>query len=157
MLSHEGLGEGVTKILIEEPNRVLVVDDMPDRLGAMISDGVLVTKQITYAPNALRAICLLGEEKFDVVFLDHDLETYLGERELTGQDVARTLASLPPEFRPKHVVIHSMNFPGARAIEAILREAGIDHTRIPLTAFVNWSPLRADDSPGDCESIERYG
>jgi hypothetical protein len=151
----------MTQIRIDAPNRVLFVDDMHDRLEALLDEGVIVTKEVVYAPNALKALDYLQLDRFDVVFLDHDLETYVYEpycREITGQDVARAIADLPPDFRPRCAIIHSMNPSGARRMETILLQAGIPTHRIPITAMSGWAPMRADDSPPpDVDDVERYG
>jgi hypothetical protein len=77
-----------------------------------------------------------------VVFLDHDLETYTDQTEITGADVAKTIAGLP--WKPSLVVIHSMNPSGAKTMEGILSGEGIQVLRIPISALTRWSPTRGD-------------
>ena len=76
------------------------------------------------------AIAMLnGEPPFDVVYLDHDLGEIADEpphNELTGRVVAQYIASvLPPDKRPKQVVIHSWNIDGSKRMRDILQDAGL--------------------------------
>jgi CheY-like chemotaxis protein len=75
------------------------------------------------------AIVALKAQRYDVIFLDHDLN----EEEFTGADVACYIANeMPEEMRPKMVWIHSMNPVGASNIESIIRKAGIKTRRVPF-------------------------
>lgn len=67
---------------------------------------------------------------FDVAQLDHDLseEAAMGkppDGEKTGTDVAKYIAAMPEEKRPKLIVIHSFNRYGALRMAHILRDAGV--------------------------------
>lgn len=129
------------QICIEAPARVLVVEDFQDRVDCLVSDGIIRT-EFTHAKNALQALDYL-DERWDVIFLDHDLETYLQDpykREITGTDIARYMATL--DWRPSRVIIHSMNPTGAIAMERILRDAGFSVLRIPITAISSWVPQK---------------
>lgn len=88
---------------------------------------------------------LIADPQYDFVFLDHDLNDnhkyrsvkkidgdnipdYVGPCtvELTGVDVAIFIARiLEPGKRPKEVVVHSWNPPGAERMIQTLRDAGI--------------------------------
>ena len=83
---------------------------------------------------------LQESERFDVFFLDHDLNDfgqrslgpsdsmYGGVREMTGADFCRFIANeLPESKHPDIIVIHSWNDSGAKSMVSILR-----HTGIPL-------------------------
>jgi CheY-like chemotaxis protein len=125
-------------VVIESPARVLVVDDFPCRKDALYASGVLKTA-CTYSSNALHALDQLEMNEFDVIFLDHDLETYVYEpypREITGRDLAKCIVGLP--WKPALVVIHSMNPKGAEVMESILQGEGIKVLRIPITELAGW-------------------
>jgi CheY-like chemotaxis protein len=87
---------------------------------------------------------LIADPQYDFVFLDHDLNDnqyksvthidgdnipgFVGQcrKELTGLDVTLFIARiLEPEKRPKEVVVHSWNPPGAERMIQMLREVGI--------------------------------
>ena len=117
--------------------RILFLDDDTERRDAFDkmhrhANMIVFTKTVTGAKDALRAI------RFDVAFLDHDLADYgpydmYGHRdEYTGQHVATFIAAMPAEFRPDAVVIHSWNPDGAKAMERILKQAGVKCSRKPF-------------------------
>lgn len=132
------------RIIIEPPIQdVLVVDDEVSRLEAMKASGVFKGVTPVYAHSALLAIELICAKPWEVLFLDHDLETYMHDpypREITGQHVVQVL--LAQSWRPKLVVVHSMNFGAAKIMEAMLDDAGVEHIRTPVTAFTGWMPSR---------------
>lgn len=78
-------------------------------------------------------------ERFDVFFLDHDLNDFgqrsigptismygSGVRELTGADFCRFIANeLSEEKHPDLIVIHSWNDSGAQNMVSILKPTGI--------------------------------
>ena len=67
---------------------------------------------------------LRDSERFDIAFLDHDLDgrTFVEEREGTGTEVAEYIAaSMNADERPRRVVVHSHNPAGARRMSDILR------------------------------------
>lgn len=81
------------------------------------------------------ALSALRENKFDIAFLDHDLNMYEhksvgmsqhGPIELTGAHVAAFITAMDPDKRPSFAVVHSWNPAGARNIIEILREAGVE-------------------------------
>ena len=78
------------------------------------------------AKTANEAIAILGEAKFDLVFLDHDLsfmDAGFPDRQFdNGKEVARFLAIT--KFAGK-VVIHSKNEDGVKAIQKVLPQATV--------------------------------
>ncbi len=83
------------------------------------------------------AIRWLGERDYRAVLLDHDLteEHYFSNEpddERTGYAVARWLALNPDRQRDATVVIHSLNYPGARRMLDALLDAGRDAEHIPF-------------------------
>lgn len=121
--------------------RILVLDDDKERHQAFARnfDGHDVVHVETY-DSALAA--LLKQPRFDVVYLDHDLNDfeaqsyapgdsmYEGPRELDGQDVAVFMArELPESKHPELVVVHSWNPSGADAMVSTLRRANFSVRR----------------------------
>ncbi len=85
---------------------------------------------ITAAKNYSEACSLLADTVFDVAYLDHDLSELAAAgrpaaEEKTGTHVAEFIVSLPPDRRPRFVVLHSYNDAGRRRMAAILDEAGV--------------------------------
>jgi CheY-like chemotaxis protein len=124
--------------------RILFVDDAPERLAGLASrDAVMATA--AEASTVLEALNKLREHgPWDIIFLDRDM----GEdrvmdpypHEPSGEDIAYLLAGAELQWKPRLVVVHSMNFERAKLIVAILRKANIRTMRIPFTVLVN-SPL----------------
>jgi hypothetical protein len=98
--------------------RRLILDDSTERLevfGSRFPGCVLVS---TYE----EAIQAMNGERFDEVWLDHDLGTLRN-----GCDVAYWMATeLPPIKLPGRVIVHSWNPAGARAIATTLQPVGIN-------------------------------
>lgn len=71
------------------------------------------------------ALSQLRNNKFDVVWLDHDLDETEADPDENGQVVARYIAWHQEEdLRPRCVVVHSINPEGAKAMAHILRDSG---------------------------------
>lgn len=124
--------------------RILVLDDDMERHQAFARnfDGHDVVHVDCY-DGALAA--LLKQPRFDVVYLDHDLNDfglksygpgdsmYGGLRELDGHDVAVFMArELPEPKYPERVVVHSWNPEGAKAMLTTLRKANFDAEMEPF-------------------------
>jgi hypothetical protein len=65
------------------------------------------------------AVRRIAERRYDLVCLDHDLETEGFDR--SGLDVARFVRRMPAGRRPKAVFIHSWNPRGADRMYEVLR------------------------------------
>lgn len=86
---------------------------------------------VTQAWEYESAVKALSENVFDVAYLDHDLsiEAAMGELvadEKTGTHVAEFIAGLPPERRPKFVIVHSFNPVGRMRMRSILQSVGVE-------------------------------
>lgn len=81
---------------------------------------------LTQVSTVEEAIRFLKTNKFDAVFLDHDLGGHSnvksGGKEPTGYDVALFMKE-NPQYMPKEVYIHSMNPAGAKNIKQVLPKA----------------------------------
>lgn len=109
--------------------KILFLDDDKERHRRFVMNRI--GQDITTAWTCAEACKLLSEEVYDVAYLDHDLSESAasghpaaGER--TGTHVAEFIAAMPPEKRPRTVIIHSFNDYGRKRMRAILREAGVE-------------------------------
>lgn len=107
--------------------RVLFLDD--DRERHRIFRQNAIGHDLVQAWSYEDALAALAGERFDQVFLDHDLSDQAamgtpGPGEKTGLDAAVLLAALPDDRRPQLVVIHSYNPAGAQRMAFVLGEAG---------------------------------
>jgi CheY-like chemotaxis protein len=83
------------------------------------------------------AVRWLAERDYRAVLLDHDLtdEHYFSNEpddERTGYAVARWLAENPTAHRDALIVVHSLNYTGARRMIELLRASGRDAEHIPF-------------------------
>src|SRR3954467_10883234 len=113
--------------------RVLVLDDDNNRHVTFRRN--LIGHDVVHVHTYDEAVAALAGERFDVMFLDHDLnlegvhrsvrrdeETGV-EWEMNGAHVAHVIAELPSEKRPDEVFVHSYNPDGASNMIAILHAA----------------------------------
>ncbi|MGB8508884.1 MAG: cyclic-phosphate processing receiver domain-containing protein [Pyrinomonadaceae bacterium] len=89
------------------------------------------------AVEPLHAIELLEANRYDAVFLDHDLlpEHYHSDvldDERTGYAVARWLASRPDRQSSSHIIVHTRNADGALRMVELLRRAGRQAEHVPF-------------------------
>lgn len=114
--------------------RILFLDDNENRHRSFLAQNIgHVVVPVYKARHAINALEMY--EPFDVASLDHDLDWQatagLEPLEETGLTVARHIASMPPERRPKMVIVHSFNPVGAQAMYDVLAEAGVNVARGP--------------------------
>lgn len=108
--------------------RILFLDDSKERHRRFTMNRIGMN--IAQAWDCAEACRLLAETVFDVAYLDHDLSDLAAAGmpaadEKTGTHVAEYIAAMPPEKRPRRVVIHSFNDYGRRRMAGILRDAGV--------------------------------
>jgi len=124
--------------------RILVLDDDDERHAYFRRQ--LIGNDVVHVHTYSECLdALLGQEIFEVVFLDHDLngngyQSLVSERpghqeramtrysrkgELDGRDVAEDMVKLlPEEKRPYQTIVHSWNPDGAKEMIAILKDGG---------------------------------
>lgn len=113
--------------------KILVLDDDHTRLKkfkqALIGNKVICVKTADECINTL-----ITGGPFEYCFLDHDLGGKVHQKsgKGTGYEVAEFI-SQSNLFKPKHIIIHSINGPGARLMESVLRESG--HESIQYIPF----------------------
>jgi len=118
------------------PMRILILDDEKTRHFIIASMLKRNKHEIFHAYSYDEAIEALAGERFDEMYLDHDIDSFVQEMyckyELTGAHVARAIVAMPSEKFPNRVVVHSWNHDGARHMRSILQSHGI---RVLLAPF----------------------
>jgi DNA-binding response OmpR family regulator len=117
------------------PMRVFVLDDDPERLEWF--ERRFRHDEVDTAQDAVTAIEMLDNNRYDAIFLDHDLlpEHYGAKEwddERTGYAVACALAGEVRQQRSATIIIHSLNTDGAVRMAEKLREAGYAADYIPF-------------------------
>jgi CheY-like chemotaxis protein len=115
--------------------RVLIVED--DETRCLWFRERLAGHRLDVTCDVLTAIEWLRRNDYQAVLLDHDLleEHYFAadwDDERTGYAVARWLADNPTLQRDALIIIHSLNYEGARRMLELLRNAGRDAEHIPF-------------------------
>jgi len=115
--------------------RVLIVED-DERRCAWFRER-LAGSLLDVTCDVREAVRWLAERDYRALLLDHDLvrEHYFSDEpddERTGYAVARWLAQNPTAQRDALIVVHSLNYAGARRMVEVLRAAGRDAEHIPF-------------------------
>ena len=116
-------------------NRILIVEDDEARCAWFRER--LAGSQLDVTCDVRQAVLWLAERDYRAVLLDHDLadEHYFSNEpddERTGYAVARWLAENPTSQRDALIVVHSLNYTGARRMVEVLRASGRDAEHIPF-------------------------
>lgn len=100
---------------------ILFLDDMKSRRDIFQQNSV--GHSVDFAVNAQEAISFLKNKKYDVIYLDHDLEESHYESNHDdhedGRFVARKLKEMKQHYG-KIVIVHSLNPSGRANIKSIL-------------------------------------
>jgi CheY-like chemotaxis protein len=116
-------------------HRVLIVEDDETRCAWFRER--LAGSLLDVTCDVATAVLWLAERDYQAVLLDHDLtdEHYFStepDDERTGYAVARWLAEHPTSQRDALIVVHSLNYVGARRMVEVLRAAGREAEHIPF-------------------------
>ena len=101
---------------------ILILEDNKER--CKLFNNLRQEHSVTITEFAHEAIRLLSLNKYDMLFLDHDL----GGQEMvpsgpgTGYEVAEFLSN-NKQFKPEQIIVHSFNGPGSQNIMKALPEA----------------------------------
>lgn len=111
--------------------KVLILEDDPARMVAFRKrlDESGRAYELDHSETAAGAILMLQHQRYDIIFLDHDLggRTFVdhtNDKEDCGMRVAEWLSvrpSLVTETGP--IIIHSLNGPAARIMNELIGEA----------------------------------
>jgi CheY-like chemotaxis protein len=115
--------------------RVLIVEDDETRCHWFRSR--LQDRELDVTCDVAEAIAWLAAREYELILLDHDLtlEHYFSNErddEHTGYAVAAWLAAHAQSQPGAQVIIHSLNYEGARRMLEKLLEAGFDAEHIPF-------------------------
>lgn len=102
--------------------KLLFLDDDKNRTKKAVSHYSL-RYEVYDVETAQQAIQVLDAiSPFDVVSLDHDLggQVYCPSDDNSGYAVAKHIASMPEDKKPKIVIVHSFNPVGADNMLAVL-------------------------------------
>ncbi len=119
----------------EGAGRILLVED--DEARCAWFRARLGAGRLDVTCDAAVAVRWLAERDYRAVLLDHDLaeEHYFTDEPddaRTGYAVALWLAENPTRQRDATIIIHSLNYPGAQRMLAVLRDAGRDAEHVPF-------------------------
>lgn len=127
---------GVLAIVSANPRtimRILFMDDDDQRHKDFGHNSI--GNVVDHAYSAAEAIRKLGEQSYDMVFLDYDLESdptlmQMDDYE-SGEVVAEWLAENSQGRQDCTFVVHSLNDQGSIGLTSILRSAGLNVIRSP--------------------------
>lgn len=89
--------------------------------------------EVVHKRTVAGAVAEMCRERFDCVWLDHDLDDT--DPWSTGWEVAEFIALHQDlAYRPRHVVVHSWNPTGAASMERTLADAGVSVSRVAFKA-----------------------
>jgi CheY-like chemotaxis protein len=116
-------------------SRVLIVED--DEMRCEWFHQKLSSQSRDVTCDVRQAIKWLEAHEYTTILLDHDLadEHYLSgepDDERTGYAVAAWLAAHPDRHRDALIVIHSLNYVGAKRMLDLLHDAGRDAEHVPF-------------------------
>lgn len=104
--------------------KVLILEDSAERVKAFSTN--FINAEIIYTQIPIEAINHLKNEKFDYIFLDHDLggTVYANSDENSGYAVAKWLEE-NPDRQPDYIILHSLNPTGVANMKQALPKAKI--------------------------------
>ena len=105
--------------------RILFLDDSPARRKWAEKTLKTAGNYIDTSASAFDAICAFGHNRFDVVYLDHDLNEEAFEDSSVrncGMEVVRWIVANKPTIG--EIIVHSMNTPAGHEMVQKLQEAG---------------------------------
>jgi hypothetical protein len=120
---------------VSEYGPLLFMDDSPDRAATFLAN----FPEARWVQTAAECIDALKSQRWDMVFLDHDLggESMVSpEREDCGMEVVRYMMAHPVNVRS--VIVHSWNTPAAKRMVDDLRRRNYNARYSPFGED-NWS------------------
>jgi CheY-like chemotaxis protein len=97
--------------LDDDPDRHAYVDDIEKELLTPRPPRVRRRKldyRLDHAWSAEEAMNLLDRRRYDVAFLDYDLDAFVPEAP-NGMTVVEYIVALPTKLQPRRVIVHSLN------------------------------------------------
>jgi CheY-like chemotaxis protein len=133
LLRKLGLGDAAAE---RPPLRVLVLDDDVQRHEWLAER--FRRDHVDAATEPALAVELLAANRYDAIFLDHDLlpEHYKNQQqaddERTGYAVASWLAAHAGKHSVATIIVHTRNADGAWRMVSLMRDAGLTAEHIPF-------------------------
>ena len=120
--------------------RILILDDDPNRHKAF--KRLFIGHLDTHVETASDCIEALRYKDWDILFIDRDLSDWGRpyHEAGTGNDVAEWLWENPDRI-PPHVIVHSINVSGSRAIYTVIRANAPKGTVVERFPFA-WQNLK---------------
>lgn len=102
--------------------KILILEDDENRMEIFKRN--LIGHSITITEKSKEAIEYLKNNKYDYLYLDHDLggKVMVASGENTGYEVAKWLEE-NPDRKPDHIILHSFNPVGSDNMKKALPEA----------------------------------
>lgn len=115
--------------------KILILDDLKARHQVLTE--IYKGHDITNVYSYLAFVHKIGDTKYDLIYLDHDLgsdinnpDVYIDgwgiKQRYTGYHAATALCGLDKDRKPARVVVHSLNPIKSKSMVADLKAAGID-------------------------------
>jgi DNA-binding response OmpR family regulator len=133
LLRKLGLGDAAEG---RAPLRVFILDDEQERHDWLAAR--FKRDHIDSAFDPARAVELLAANRYDAIFLDHDLlpEHYKNQQEpddeRTGYKVASWLAANAGRNSVARIIVHTRNADGAWRMVSLMRDAGLTAEHVPF-------------------------
>ena len=114
--------------------KILFLDDNKHRhravTGHMTFDAVFTASECIYK---------LEKNKYDFVFLDHDLNDQEMVNSFTEEETGYTVAKWISENKPEIglIIVHSLNPAGSENMASLLKASGYFVTKIPFLSLVS--------------------
>jgi len=102
--------------------KILILEDNYDRITSFMHR--LIGAEVKTVDTVEDCITALKHDKWDALFLDHDLGGKIYQTENTGEDVTKWLKD-NPQYIPPSVFIHSLNYGGAERMKGHIPQAVI--------------------------------
>ena len=100
------------------PYEVLILEDDPTRIPGLTNLFKLVGANVIWTNMASECIAEMKKQKFDIIFLDHDLggQVYVKSGENTGYEVALWLSKNVDKKPTQQLYTHTLNPVGRQNI-----------------------------------------
>jgi len=101
--------------------KIFILEDQPTRIEWFVT--AFADHRVVVANDAGLAMQILSNSKFDIIFLDHDLE---GKENVSSLDTncgMRVAAFLATQKEKTRVVVHSWNKAGVKSMIDVLKAA----------------------------------
>lgn len=101
---------------------ILILEDSQERQVQFKKN--LVGHSVVFCEEVSQAKKSLISGKWDILFLDHDLGGKVNQSsaEGTGWEIAKFISE-NPNFKPTHIILHSLNYDGRRNMKNLLPDA----------------------------------